>query len=628
MRWDSRCKALFGLPPEARITYGTWANAIPLQDRIRVEATVARALDPVDPRDDTRCEYPVRHPNGAVRWLSSTGRAFFEQDPLSPGGRRVVFMAGAIRDVTEVHVAEAALRESEERFRGIFRHAATGIVISDLKGRVQSCNPAFLSMMGYLEEELCRRTITDLQHPDDRAAVLDEVERLIAEDIQSFEISSRHIPNGGKILWVHQHVSLLRDAAGRPTHIMALVSNLTERKRAEAAQAADQAKSKFLANVSHELRTPMNGIIGFNELLLKSDLTRQQREYGEIIRTSSTSLLALIDDVLDLEKIERGCLDVWERPFALAELISAARSLEILAANKSLDFQILCALRVDTVLFGDLTRIQQIITNLLGNAIKFTDTGNVRLSITRDRENLRFDIADTGCGIPAEELITIFDWFYRCNSPSSRKIPGSGLGLSIAKKLAELMGGKIAAASVVGEGTTFTAQLPLFQHGPVIENTTVAPSQNCEAKMGSISGQYDVLIAEDNPISLKLASAVLEAAGFLIQCAENGHQALAKLDKAEFDLIIMDSQMPVMTGVEAIQIIRSRPDRKRLTPILSLTADAMKGAAEECISAGADHYMSKPINLDVLKESAKALAKQGRMLRGENDLTRASLLTK
>jgi PAS domain-containing protein len=143
MRWDSRCKALFGLPPEARITYGTWANAIPLEDRIRVEATVARALDPADPRDDTRCEYRVQHPDGAVRWLSSTGRAFFEQDPLSPGGRRVVFMAGAIRDVTEVHVAEAALRESEERFRGIFRHAATGIVISDLKGRVQSCNPAF-----------------------------------------------------------------------------------------------------------------------------------------------------------------------------------------------------------------------------------------------------------------------------------------------------------------------------------------------------------------------------------------------------------------------------------------------------------------------------------------------------
>jgi PAS domain S-box-containing protein len=483
-------------------------------------------------------------------------------------------------------------------------------------------------MMGYPEEELCRRTITDLQHPDDRAAVLDEVERLIAENIQSFEISSRHIANGGKVLWVHKHVSLLRDAAGRPTHIMALVSNLTERKRAEAAQAADQAKSKFLANVSHELRTPMNGIIGFNDLLLKTGLTKQQREYGEIIRTSSNSLLALIDDVLDLEKIERGCLDICERPFALAELISAARPLEILAANKSLDFQVLCALRVDTILFGDLTRIQQILTNLLGNAIKFTDTGNIRLSITRDRENLLLDIADTGCGIPAEELTAIFDWFYRCNSPSARKIPGSGLGLSIAKKLAELMGGKIAAASEVGRGTNFMVQLPLFQPGSGSENSTIAPSQNSEAKMGSVSGHYDVLIVEDNPISLKLASAVLETAGFQIQCAENGHQALAKLDEAEFDLIIMDSQMPAMTGIEAIQIIRSRPDWKRLTPILSLTADAMKGAAEQCLSAGADRYMSKPINLDVLKEIAKALANQGRMLRGENGLVRVPLLTK
>src|SRR5262249_14863306 len=160
-------------------------------------------------------------------------------------------------------------------------------------GRLHSCNPAFSTMTGYSEEELRQLDIALVQHPDDRAVVLDKVEQLVAEEIPSFEISSRYISHAGKILWVHQHVSLLRNAAGSPTHIMALVNNLTERKRAEVAQAADRAKSKFLANVSHELRTPMNGIIGFNELLLKTEMTKPQREYAEIIRSSSTSLLAL-----------------------------------------------------------------------------------------------------------------------------------------------------------------------------------------------------------------------------------------------------------------------------------------------------------------------------------------------
>jgi PAS domain S-box-containing protein len=443
MLWDARCKALFGLAADARVTYSTWASAIPTEDRIQVEATVARAIDSDDPRDGTRCCYRVQHPDGSLHWLSSTGRAFFERAPHAPADRRVVFMAGAIRDLTDVYLAEAALRESEEQFRGIFQHAATRITISDLRGRLNSCSPAFPAMTGYSEEELCQLNLALVQHPDDRAAVLAKVEQLVTEEIASFEISSRYISNAGKILSVHQHVSLLRNAAGRPTH-MALVNNLTERKRAEVAQAADRAKSKFLANVSHELRTPMNGIMGFNELLLKTELTKPQKEYAEIIRSSSTSLLAWIEDILDLEKIEKGCLDLQERLFVLAELISAARSLEVLAANKSLNFQIRYDLPEDTSLFGDLPRIRQILTNLLGNAIKFTDAGTVEVFISREGADLRLNITDTGCGIPAEDLAIIFDWFYRCEAASSRKVPGSGLGLSIAKEFVEFMGGKIA----------------------------------------------------------------------------------------------------------------------------------------------------------------------------------------
>jgi PAS domain S-box-containing protein len=558
------------------------------------------------------------HKDGSIVWVR------LRVSCVRKDGGAIDHFIAVIVDISQQKMAELALRESEERFRGIFERAGTGIAIMDLCGRFQSCNPAYSAMLGYTGEELRELTCADLIHPSDCAANKVQQDRLVAGHIPSFEIVSRYLSKEGGILWGHRHLSLLRDGVDRPTHIMALVTDITDHKRAEAARAADRAKSKFLANVSHELRTPMNGIMGFNELLLQTELTKPQKEYAEIIRSSSTSLLALIEDILDLEKIERGGFDLRQRLFVLAELISAARSLEVLAAKKSLNFQIRCDLPEDTSLFGDLPRIRQILTNLLGNAIKFTDSGTVEVVISREGADLRLDIADTGCGIPAEDLAIIFDWFYRCEASSSRKVPGSGLGLSIAKELIEFMGGKIAATSQVGRGTTFTVFFPLFQLSPEAGITSIPSSESAPAKMGGASGSYDVLIAEDNPISLKLASAVLDAAGFQVECAEDGSQALARLNEADFDLIVMDSQMPAVTGIEAIKAIRNRHDWKRLIPILSLTADAMKGAKEQCLSTGADLYMSKPLNLDNLRESAKALAEKGRILRRE--LTRCAQL--
>jgi PAS domain S-box-containing protein len=233
LQWDNRCRALFGVAPDARVTYETWANAILPEDRDRTQANVARALDPGDPHDDTVCEFRVRHPDGTVLWLSSTGRAFFEPDPASPSGRRVVFKSGAVRDVTDVRAAEAALRASEERFRGIYEHAGTGIAIVDLEGRFQSCNPAYSKMLGYSEEELRDLHSADIQHPDDRNTNAEEVRLLVEEKIPSFEIVNRYLGKDGKSIWVHKYVSLLRDPSGTPTHRIGLVTDITERKRQE-----------------------------------------------------------------------------------------------------------------------------------------------------------------------------------------------------------------------------------------------------------------------------------------------------------------------------------------------------------------------------------------------------------
>jgi PAS domain S-box-containing protein len=233
MQWDSRCRALFGVAADVPVTYGVWANSIVPEDRARIEGNVARALDPADPYDETLCEYRVCHPDGKVLWLCSSGRAFFEPESGSPAGRKAQFMAGAVRDVTEVHSAEVALRESEERFRGIFENAATGIAIMDLEGRFQSCNPAYAAMLGYTEEELRKLKCADLIHAGDRDASNLQQNRLLASEIPSFEIVSRYFSKGGNVLWGHRHNSLLRDAANRPAHIVALVTNMTKHKEHE-----------------------------------------------------------------------------------------------------------------------------------------------------------------------------------------------------------------------------------------------------------------------------------------------------------------------------------------------------------------------------------------------------------
>ncbi len=516
--------------------------------------------------------------------------------------------------------------KAEGRLRAALEAISDGFAIYDENDRLLVANQSFYDIHLGVEdkigpgssfEDLLRQTVAE--------GLLDlggdEPERWINRQLKmarlpSSEMHLRFVQGG----WMsRRHKRMQNDETVRIwTDINSLKRQQVELEEARArAEAADRAKSQFLTNVSHEIRTPMNGIIGFNHLLLKTGLTERQSEYASLIQDSSNALMSLIDEILDLGKVERGALEIQALPFRLSELIAAARSLEALAGNKSLKLEIECSLPEDMIAVGDVKRIRQILVNLLGNAIKFTEAGRVRLTIAREGAGLQLTVTDTGRGIPAAELKAVFERFYRISEGGSAAGQGSGLGLAIALELAKLMGGEITVTSERGHGSTFRVWLPLRL------NAERAPAPGQEQASGATAKveaacAYDVLVAEDHPINLKLALALLQAAGCRTHSAENGQQALTALEKADYDLIVMDSQMPIMSGIEAIRIIRSRSDWKCRIPVLSLTADAMKGADEYHAMAGADMYMTKPLKSDCFIEAVRCLAAKGRELRDRN----------
>ena len=375
----------------------------------------------------------------------------------------------------------------------------------------------------------------------------------------------------------------------------------TLRHSEQAAERANRAKSEFLANMSHEIRTPMTGILGAAELLLDDELAPGAREHGRIIQSSAQTLLGIIDGILDFSKVEAGHLKLEHVEFPLRETVDGVlRLLRAQAESKDVEVRLRLAEDLPARLVGDPLRLRQVLLNLVGNAIKFTDRGWVSLNVELDGWDsegiwVSFDVTDTGIGISPDELDQLFTPFTQADSSTTRRFGGTGLGLVISQRLVELMGGRIIVDSDPGVGSTFAFSVRFL---PADGSSTLEEEGRRQASPLPVSGPWRILLVEDNPVNQLVVSQQLRALGLEVSSATNGREALEILEREAFDLVLMDCQMPELDGYEATRRIRQREIGGEHLPVVALTAHAMAGDREKCLAAGMDDYLSKPFSVE------------------------------
>jgi PAS domain S-box-containing protein len=529
---------------------------------------------------------------------------------------------------------KAVLRDNEAKFRSYINNSPDGIFVTDENGRCLEINPAAAAITGYSQEELLNLSICDLV-PTESFESTHHLLTLKEHGIASNEFEFTH--KNGKKRWCSVDTVKLS-----PTRYLAFTRDITTRRRTEdqllhamaSAEAANSAKSRFLANMSHEIRTPMNGMIGLIELLLGTELTREQREYAELIKLSGRNLVQLISDILDLSKIEAQKLELEAHDFNLqTEITGIINLLSLHAKAKGLRLHAQIDPDVPLLLQGDSGRLRQILNNIIGNAIKFTSAGSVLLHIRNDAEDerkttLRFLVTDTGIGIAADKLDKIFEPFTQADSSSTRQYGGTGLGLTIARQLTELMGGTIGVESGKG-GTTFwftavlAKQLDKTTAGQKCltgdeaaardESENLFDQDNGEKTPTAQNNRY-ILLAEDDQINQHMTKLFLTKAGYHVDVASNGHEALKLLEKNDYALVLMDCMMPELGGYEATAMIRNPASavRNHAIPVIALTANAMREDRDNCLAVGMDDYLAKPIEatkvLEILKKWVPIMA--------------------
>lgn len=471
-------------------------------------------------------------------------------------------------------------------------------------------SPYAQDLLGYpLEQWYAEDFWIEHLHVEDRERVLTCCTEAIAQGCDR-ELEYRMLAADGRIVHLRD-VIRVELCDGEPCKLGGIMFDITERKNAEESllRKSDQAeessrlKTEFLANVSHEIRTPMNGIIGFVDLLAMENLSEQQAEWITIVRKCGQELLSLIDDILDISKIEADQLRVDLCQFAVLDILDDVRKLLAPSIKaKDLSFVIDCADDTPASMNSDPQRLRQILSNLLINALKFTDQGHIsvrtRSDILHGHPAVRFEVTDTGVGIAPEEQDIIFEVFKQVDSSASRKYEGSGLGLAICKRLTDLLGGRIWVESCLGKGTTFVFVLPLETPLPSsTANKIELSKQDVVSPMGEPAGilrlEGRVLLAEDSQINRNLFKIILERVGLQVDLALDGEQAVEMACDQEYDLILMDIQMPLVDGLEAVRVLR---EKGLNTPIIAITAHAASQDCQRCLEIGFDGFLAKPLN--------------------------------
>ncbi len=506
------------------------------------------------------------------------------------------------------------LRDQQFYTRSLIESNIDALMTTDPSGIITDVNKQMEALTGCTRDELIGAPFKSYFTDPERAEA--GIKLVLSEKkLTDYELTA--CARDGKQTVVSYNATTFYDRDRTLQGVFAAARDVTERKRVEAelqqakaaAESASQTKSDFLASMSHEIRTPMNAIIGIADLLAKTPLSPEQNKYVQIFRRAGDNLLNLINDILDLSKVEASQLELERTGFSLNDLLEKVREMVAVRAHeKGLALVCEIAPEVPRDLVGDPTRLRQVLLNLLGNAIKFTESGEVALRVTPDANStvsgsLRFTISDTGIGIPSEKLGAVFERFTQADSSTTRRYGGSGLGLTISKRLVELMGGCIRVESDVAKGSVFSFTVPLEIWAEAMRRATVSVGADPEPPLPALR----ILLVEDSPDNRTITVAYLRDTPYQVEIAENGAIAYEKFTAGHYDLLLMDRQMPIMDGLTATRAIRvwEQTNHRPPTPIIALTASALKGDQEKCVAAGCTAYLTKPIKQEVLLQAIK-----------------------
>ena len=624
--WSEGICSVFGYAPEETCTDASWwQRRIHPEDADRVQRSLQTTV--AAGADQWSLEYRVKRADGNYAHVLDRGYLMYDSSAAP------CRMICASMDITAQKRADEELARERNLLRTLIDTVPDYIYVKGLDGRFLMVNRTLTELLGASSPDVLLGKSDFDCYPEELARsfwaddrkVMDSGEPLINREESNVDFR-------GKANWVLTTKVPLRDREGNVVGLMGVGRNITSRKQAEkevekardAAEAASRAKGEFLANMSHEIRTPLNGILGMTELALDTTLNLEQREYLEAVKLSADSLLNVVNDILDFSKIEAGKLDLNPEDFDLrAQLQDVVKLMTVPARLKGLRLASHTAPDVPRLVHGDPTRLRQIVLNLVGNAVKFTEQGEVLVEVFQEAQQgrevtLQFVVRDTGIGIAGPKQRAIFEAFVQADGSTTRRFGGTGLGLTISSRLVQMMGGRIWVESEEGRGSRFhfTARFEIpavREQEPESERASVVSVGNGNglARQQQPLGSR-ILLAEDNGVNRIFIVRLLEKHGHSVVTAVDGRQALEAFAKSRFDLILMDVQMPGMDGLEATAAIRELEKESSLhVPIVALTAHALKGDRERCLAAGMDGYLSKPVHSDELFETVDAFLRKG-----------------